>query len=116
MNSIFVSQLRMHRSMHGELNSNRRSLQMSDNVLIIYCCFLLSLGCFFSHRLHLDIDDTITIATALYDSFVFRDLRLYKVKASNFYLLQKRSKLDGKIAVMSISHFELEIGKQRFLL
>lgn len=35
----------------------------------------------------------------------------YKVKASNFYLLQKRSKLDGKIGIISISNFELEANK-----
>lgn len=35
----------MHRSMYGELNSNRRSLQLSDNVLIIYC-FSLPISAF----------------------------------------------------------------------
>lgn len=107
--SIFFSLHAAHRSIHGELSSNRRSLQLSDNVLIIYCLFSLSLTFSYLH-FHLLKDDTITIATALYDTFflvsifpfIYFAIYGYKVKASNFYFffyVHKRKRCKKKVKV-----------------
>jgi hypothetical protein len=94
-------------------------LQLSDNVLIIYCCPLLSSSLPLP-IVRLDVDDEITIATALYDSFV-RGLRLDSKKLPISARLRQFSSLfygekEVKVGRENCSHelhttLELEVGK-----